>query len=311
MKNLRGVDLNLMTVFEAVYEERSQAAAARRLGMSQPAVSAALARLRLTVQDELFENSPSGFSVPTSRGHDFYVHILEALNTIRAGLVDPNHFNPATSRRMFTATMGYGGGILWGLPLYRRLRQQAPGVRLAIRGVDPFEEIPRLLANQTLDFALHHLRFDDAMLDQTLMARTELVVIARRDHPRIQAESSLEEVLTETFVGVSQFGTDSSVPEFRDFLCEYQARITLEVPNAIMLPLIANNSDMLAVTTRRMAECFGERLALQILRLDLPGAAGEAYLVWHRSMEFDPTHTWLRTQIAETIPAVKQAAPVY
>jgi DNA-binding transcriptional LysR family regulator len=311
MKNLRGIDLNLMTVFEAVYEERSQSAAARRLGMSQPAVSAALARLRITLGDNLFESSPSGLTTPTSRGHDFYRHIHQALRSIRTGLVNPNSFDPATSQRLFTATMGYGGGLLWGIPLYRRLRQQAPGVRLAIRGVDPFEEIPRLLANQTLDVALHHRRFDDVMLDQRLLARTEFVVIARQDHPRIHAESGLEEILAEEFVGVSQYGAESSITEFLEFLEMYQSRVTLQIPNAIALPLVVNNSELLALTTRRMAQCFGDRLTLQILPLNVPGAVGEAYLMWHRSMEPDPTHSWLREQIAGIIPAVKQSTPIY
>jgi DNA-binding transcriptional LysR family regulator len=311
MKNLRGIDLNLMTIFEAVYEERSQSAAARRLGMSQPAISAAVARLRTTLRDELFESSPSGLTTPTSRGHDFYRHIHQALRTIRAGLVDPKSFDPATSQRLFTATMGYGGGVLWGIPLYRRLRQQAPGVRLAIRGVDPFEEIPGLLASQSLDVAVHHRRFDDVMLDQRLLARTEFVVIARQDHPRIHGASSIEDMLAEEFVAVSQFTTESAITEFLEFLDSYESRVTLQVPNAITLPLVVNSSELLAVTTQRMAQCFGDRLALQILPLNVAGAMAEAYLIWHRSMEPDPTHSWLREQIAAIIPAVKQSAPVY
>jgi DNA-binding transcriptional LysR family regulator len=311
MKNLRGIDLNLMTVYEAVYEERSQTSAARRLGMSQPAVSASLARLRATVKDDLFETSLSGLTTPTSRGHDFYRHIHQALKTIRTSLDNPDSFDPATSQRLFTATMGYGGGVLWGIPLYQRLRQQAPGVRLAIRGVDPFAEIPKLLASQTLDVAVHHQRFNDVMLDQRLLARTEFVVIARKDHPRIQATSRVQDLLAEEFVAVSQFAPERSIPEFIDFLDVYEARVTLQVPNAITLPLVVNSSELLAVTTRRMAQCFGDRLALQILPLDVPGAIAEAYLIWHRSMEPDPTHIWLREQIAALIPAVKKAAPVY
>ena len=310
MKNLRSVDLNLMTVFEAVYENGSQVAAARQLGMTQSAVSTALGRLRLVVKDPLFEAKPSGLQ-PTPRAHSLYQHVHQALMVLRAGMVDPGSFDPASSQRTFTATMGYGGGMLWGLPLFERMRKEAPGVRLAIRGVDPFEEIPRLLANQSLDLALHHERFEDVMLDQTLLARTELVVIARPDHPRIHEQSTLDELLAEEFAAVSQFDLEPATVEFREFMQAYRQRVMLEVPNALMLPLMVHSSNMLALTSRRMATCYGERCALQVLPLPVPGAMAEAFIIWHRSMEVDPAHVWLRAQFAAMIPNVKQAAPIY
>lgn len=306
MKNLRGIDLNLMTVFEAIYEEGSQAAAAKRLHMTQPAVSSALSRLRLMTKNVLFETTSRG-AIPSSVADALYIQVHQALMLIRNGLAEHDEFDPLKSQRKFTLSMGYGGGALFGLPLYQHLRKVAPQVKVAIRAVDPIDDIPRLLAENLIDFVLHHAPFDDVMLDQTLMTETELVVIASKYHPRIHEQSTIEELLGESFVAVYQYDIHSRVKEFRDFRQAYKARIALEVPNAIMFPPIVNSTELLAVTTRRMAGFFGDKMDIVVIPLDIKGACGEIYFIWHRSMQSDPAHQWLREQVDTTFKKVMKS----
>lgn len=117
----------------------------------------------------------------------------------------------------------------------------------------------------------------------------------------------MADFMAEEFVGVSQFEPKTACREYREFLDVYRTRVYLEVPNATMLPLIVNVSEMLAVTTRRMAASYGSRMELRVLPLPVPGAIAEAYLIWHRSMEHDPAHVWLREQIDATFPNAIQA----
>ena len=126
MVNLRGIDLNLLTVFEAVYEERSQSRAADRLGLTQPAVSNALRRLRHRVGDPLFHGRAKGLAT-TAKADDLYRGIHRALDAIRTELGAARPFDPAASRRTFVIAIGFGGGALLGLRIFRAAaRDRAP-----------------------------------------------------------------------------------------------------------------------------------------------------------------------------------------
>ena len=116
MLNLRAVDLNLLTVFEAVYEERNQARAAERLAMTQPAVSNAMARLRHVVRDPLFVPASRGV-IPTPAAERLYPRVREALSSLREGLAGERGFDPRTTTAAFDLLIGYGGGAVLGPPL--------------------------------------------------------------------------------------------------------------------------------------------------------------------------------------------------
>src|SRR5262245_12296065 len=101
MLNLRSVDLNLLPVFEAAYEEKSLSKAATRLAMTQPAVSHALARLRVAFRDELFVRHSRGVT-PTPAADLIYARLGDALGQVRAAVVESRGFEPTTSERRFT-----------------------------------------------------------------------------------------------------------------------------------------------------------------------------------------------------------------
>lgn len=310
MKNLRGVDLNLLTVFEAVYEERSQSAAAKRLCMTQPAVSTALTRLRHLVGDSLFIKNGANKIAPSKRADQLYTQIHEALMLVRSELENREVYEPSISQRTFVGVMGYGSGSVFGLPLYERIRQQSPLSRLTIRGVDPIGAIPELLQKQDVDFAIHFECFRDNQLEQTLLTQSRLVVIAAKNHPRITPQTSLENLMREDFASVCQYAPSNSSPEFKELLTLHRSRIKLEVPSAFILPLVVNSSEMLAITTRRIIACYQQELDLQILPLDVPGAVLDTYLIWHRTRQNDPAHYWLRQQIEATFEAVTRSEPL-
>lgn len=134
--NLANVDLNLLVVFEALYQTRNVTAAGRRLNRAQPSVSNALARLRTLLNDPLFVRSGGGMA-PTPRAHQLMPQIRQVLEQIHLALAPPARFDPATAgQRRFTLAAGDYADILLLPAIISRLRQTAPGIDIRVSRLD-------------------------------------------------------------------------------------------------------------------------------------------------------------------------------
>ena len=300
--NLRSVDLNLLTVFEAVYEEQSQVKAAERLSMTQPAVSHALGRLRHLVGDRLFQGRAKGL-MPTSQADAFYQRVHQALELVRAELAERSGFDPATSQRTFVIALDYGGGALLGVKLFQRISALAPNVRLILRSIDPGEEIPGLLREHRLDLAFQASMFNDDALEQPMVWETGLRVVARKGHPRIAAAPSMDALMAERMVVAHVSATRTDDADLNEFLSRVHHEQAMEVPNAMLLPLVLESTDLVTVTSRHLAIFMCERYPLAAYRLPDPlgSASLHGYMIWHRSMTADPGHRWFREQLRAVI----------
>jgi DNA-binding transcriptional LysR family regulator len=130
MLNLRSVDLNLLTVFEAAHEERSLSRAAERLAMTQPAVSHAMTRLRSLFNDQLFVRRSRGV-VPTPVADMIYSKLRVVLGTVRETVMETRGFDPKTSQRQFFVTIPHPLGPMIAIRLRERLQRTAPQVKVA------------------------------------------------------------------------------------------------------------------------------------------------------------------------------------
>jgi DNA-binding transcriptional LysR family regulator len=293
--NLRAIDLNLLTVFEAVYEEQSQIKAAERLGMTQSAISHALGRLRYLVGDTLFQGRSKGL-IPTCQADDFYRRVHEALNLVRAELAQRQAFDASRSQRTFVVAIDYGGGALLGVRLFQRIAALAPDIRLVIRTIDPAEEIPRLLREHRLDLALHAVRLKDDLLEQIPIWESRLCVLVKSDHPRIHENPSLDALLQERFVDVHETGIATEDENMKSLVNAIRQRRAMEIPNAAVLPFVLESTDLVAVSTVKMAEVICQRFAVRHFPLPIPLPSFSSHLIWHPAMTADPAHTWLREQ---------------
>jgi len=233
--NLRRLDLNLLTVFEAVYEERSQQKASERLYMSQPAISNAISRLRSLLDDKLFYGNKTVQT--THRADELYPQVHQALSLIRAEILEKTHFDAPQTRRHFTIAISYASGFILGSPILRRIETLAPGAKLIIRTIDPHDEIPKLLRDQSIDLAVSHRDFDDPMILSELCINFEMVAVVRKSHPRIQTAPTREALDLEDFVTVHDFNYPTNAGDLRELMDTSHARARIEVPNA----LIASN----------------------------------------------------------------------
>ncbi len=300
MINLRSIDLNLLTVFEVVYEERSQVRASERLCMTQPAVSHALGRLRYIANDRLFEGRTKGL-IATARADELYVEIHEALNRIRHQFSESSVFDPLTTYRTFSLSVSFSGGGIFAPRLYECFQAQAPNAQLIFRTIDPSSQIPNLLREHQLDLALHNDCFDDPQLEQMVLIEDGLVIMARADHPRIRKAPTQKDCLGEKFVAAYKLLQSSRDVALNTFMAEVRERTVMEVANTLVVANTVRQTDLLAITNRQMALVCRQMLDIEFYPLPVAQPAFRLYLIWHKAYSDDPGHSWLREQMKRLV----------
>ncbi len=294
--NLKEIDLNLMAVFEAFYEERHQGKAAERLGLTQPAISLALSRLRQTLNDPLFEGR---MLAATPKARALFDSLHAGLDHIRRAISEVHDFDPVCSHRPFCLAITYSGGLVQVPNLYQRIAQEAPNVRLLVRAIDPPGQLQELLRQQQIDAAITHLPPSDNSLASTRLPDRELVLIARQGHRILESPPSMESLQQEAFATL--FGhldglTDSRHDGLQSLL---QTNIRMEAPAALALFLTLATTDLISVTTRELAELGSQQFGLQWQTLPESIPPIPLYLVWHRNLEWDKGQRWLRAHVLD------------
>src|SRR5437868_7973529 len=246
---LSAIDLNLLVVFDAVMQERNVTRAGRRLGLSQPAISHALTRLRYVLKDDLFVRSPKGM-VPTPRAEQLALPVRAALDGLQRSL-EPVQFDPATAQRNFRiAVDNYAAIVLVG-PLAARIGKAAQAVTLEFRPSGTLN-IEDLLDRGELDVAIgHHAEAGERFSRQPLL-QDEFVAVLRKNHP----EASDRELSIEKFAALAHLEI-SSVHHATDFIDRALARRRLKRRIALRAPFLSAvrilvASDMVAVLPKRI-----------------------------------------------------------
>ena len=299
--NLRAIDLNLLPVFLAVVEEGQLSRAALRLGMSQPAVSAALQRLRLTVDDPLFTRSRSGLS-PTPRARELYQQVSDGLQLLAQALDPSQRFDPATSQRTFRVLApDYFETLVLG-PLMTRLRQSSPGI--CVQVLPQQDGWSRQLVDGEVDFAIDNLLPADERLEAQPAMEETLAVVARQDHPSIHGSLSLEDFLAAEHVVLPL--RERQILTLDQILGKpgWRRRIGAQVVQYGNLLSVAGTSDLIATVPLRMARMLAPTFGLQVLPFPVPVPAVTVYLIWPRALERDAAHGWFRTLLLQHLAAL-------
>ncbi|AQM68118.1 HTH-type transcriptional regulator LeuO [Vibrio campbellii] len=292
---LRGVDLNLLTVFDAVMQEQNITRAAHNLGMSQPAVSNAVARLKVMFNDELFMRQGRGIQ-PTQRARQLFGPIRQALQLIRNELPS-SVFQPESSTRLFKLAICSPCDMRFAPRIMASINEQAPSVQLHLDA-----EFDRLLSErmryQEIDFVIDYARFDDQGFSSTEIFKDELVVIASKTHPRIQGGVSAEQLINEKHAKLSRVHGQRSFSEqaYRELDCQ----AAYEGSSLSNLLYVVSQSELVTIAPRWMAENAVNSDQLQILDFPFENKEISGYLSWHESSEKDKGHIWLRDQLMIT-----------
>lgn len=282
--NLRGIDLNLALVFEAVMLERSATRAGRRLGLSQSAVSNALARLRDALGDPLLVRSGAAM-VPTTRALRLVGPVSAALGQLRDAFGERAAFDPRSSTyRARIATTDYGE-VVAVTRVMAALRRLAPAMSIQCRRVASIFEAPAsALERGDLELALGNFTTRGRGLRWLPVFSDRWVVVGSRRKTGIAAFARAPQIQV-------MFGADTA-GLVGDALRELgRSRfVPVVTPQFCTIPHYLANTDMLGVLPERLARAL--RLRISRLPLQLPPIV--VGLVWHERLDADPSHRWLR-----------------
>lgn len=294
--NLRSVDLNLLTVFDAILTEQNITRAAASLGMSQPAMSNALARLRDLLKDPLFTRTGRGV-LPTERAKQLAGPVREALALIHHTLSEQWLFDYATAERGFHIAMSdYGEAVI--LPrLMDYVEKVAPGIRIHASHVVE-RTLPRSLSSGEVDLAIGNLDFLETFPNQKLLEES-FITLVRPDHPQIRESLTLKLLTSVPHVVVSHPRRRGSLMD--EALAEkgLKRRVALRVASFLSVPLIVASSNLIGNLPLRVAQSYATLMGLRLMPPPLTLGNVEIHQFWHQRTEKDAGNQWLRRTIAE------------
>ena len=295
--NIRNIDLNLLVVFEALLIERNVSRAAARLGLSQPAVSNALSRLRKVFGDPILTRARSGM-IPTSRAIQLAKSVSEALRHIESALTGGQHFDPAQAKNTFTlAATDYVEWVL--LPnLCGKISREAPEVRL--ESVPLKERIPyRDLEDGQIDLAIGYFTDAPGSLYQQTLFTDDFVCVMKADHPAAKEKLSLQRFASLKHALVAPWKGMVGVAD--EILARHglKREIRVSTSHFLVAPNLVAQTDCIGILPRQVANLFSAPLSLRLLELPFKLPTFSFAQIWHERTHSEPAHRWLRSQIAD------------
>ena len=305
MFNIRRVDLNLLPVFEAVYEEQSLSRAAARLAMTQSAVSHAVTRLRALFNDELFVRQPRGVR-PTPTAEVVYARIRSALGLVREAVNELQGFDPKTSTRRYFVTIPHPLGPFVALRLRERLAKIAPKIAVVASTRSRPIELDRALREGRVDAAIDWLTPRGDHFNTALLWEDSLLAVARAGHPALRRTASSDVLHKGEFVILRpRVEGDHPSPGIREWQ-QLDLDVALEVSEILEIFMVASQSDVFGVIPRSMEKIARNLFGLRPLHELTLSAPVPIWLIWHASRDGDPAHAFLRKELAECAKAVVQ-----
>ena len=287
------LDLNLLVVFHQLLLKRRVSAVAQALGMSQPAVSSALGRLRASLGDELFLRTQSGME-PTPYALQLAQPVAEALDGLQQALNVRAAFEASSSSRSFTLAMNDVGEMYFLPVLVDALARLAPGVTLQVLSVTE-ASLKEDMASGRIDLALGLLPQLQAGFFQQALFRQKYVCLLRAGHALAARKSLSLQAYTEAeHVRIVAAGTGHGSLDLALEKKKLRRRFRLTLPHYVALGDVLQHSDLIATVPER----FADRIVgpFSLVKRELPVAVDDSAIhqFWHGRLHRDPGHQWLR-----------------
>ena len=298
---LKDIDLNLLVVMQQMFKARSVSRAAEQLGLSQPAVSNALARLRQLLADPLFVRTAAGM-LPTPLAQQFAAPLAQALATLHAALNQRAAFAPAHSERVFTIGMTDIGEIYFLPTLMDALARAAPGVALSTvrnTAVNLKEE----METGQVDLAIGLLPQLKGGFFQRRLFMQRYVCLFRKGHALDKRRVSLREFTAAQHVVVVSPGTGHGRVDEVLERAGVRRTVRLTVPHFVAVGHILRSTDMVATVPERLAQALVEPFGLAFTAHPAAVPQIAIKVFWHAKVHKDPASQWLRTLVFETFAA--------
>ena len=300
--NLSKVDLNLFIVFDAIYTEANLTRAGQIVGITQPAVSNALARLRETFNDPLFVRTAQGM-VPTPMAQNIITPVRNALQLLRVSVQESRSFVPEQATKTYRISMTDLTEAVILPHLAGRIRRMAPNIN-----IDSFlvkrRETTKELAAGRLDFAIDAPLNTDTQVRHVKLFEDRHVCVMRKGHPLAKKDKiTLDDYLAQSHIHISSRRNGLGHVDLALGKIGIQRRVVMRSQHYQMAPLVLESTDMVMTVHERFAERHDLHWTVLPIE-DVP--AIETHLFWHESTDQDPANRWMREQIIELSQQLKR-----
>lgn len=291
---LRGVDLNLLTVFDAVMQMQNITRAAQVLGMSQPAVSNAVARLKTMFGDELFVRYGRGIQ-PTVRAKQLFGPLRQALQIVHNELPGVG-FEPNKSTRIFNLSICSPLDIRLAAQIVGQIKKHAPNIEVVIK-TKINDNIEKQLKYQEIEFVISYNQLECPSFHNYSLYNDELVLAVSKHHPRISNRITQQQLQEERHAIVALDNIDSFSKlyyENKELLhsVSYQGTDLNSVLN------IVSQTYLVAIVPKWMVEHYSEQLNIHSVSLPNGPVFRPCYLIWHSSTDRDKGHQWMKSLLS-------------
>ena len=286
---LRTVDLNLLTVFDAVMQEQNITRAAHSLGMSQPAVSNAVARLKVMFNDELFVRYGRGIQ-PTARAFQLFGSVRQALQLVQNELPGAG-FEPIHSERIFNLCICSPLDNYLTSIIFNKVNEVAPNIHLIFKA-SLNQNTEHQLRYQEIEFVVGYEEFRRPEFACVPLFKDEMILVASSRHPRISGPVMEADIYREehAVVALDRYAS-FSLPWYSSV--NKQTQIAYQGNAMVSVLNVVSQTHMVAIAPRWLASEYAERLNLQLLPLPLKVNSRTCYLSWHEAAGKDRGHQWM------------------
>jgi len=300
MKNLSAVDLNLLVAFDALLAERNVTRAAQRIGLSQPALSKALNRLRDIFGDPLFERR-DGLMQPTPHALKLSHPVRHALDEIQSALA-PRDFDPARAQSTVTLGLVDYYEVLVLPRLLAELRRSAPGIDIAVKPTDRLRVYDQFAKNE-IDFAIVPISESLTELHADPLSVEDAVTLMAEGHP-LRHDLTLERFAETGHIIVGLEGQGVGRIDALLAARGLRRRIALRLPHFTSVPFIVGGSDLITTMPRGLGTRLAAAAKIVCLPPPLPVPPVTIHLAWHPRNAASPLHHWMRETIKSIAASV-------
>lgn len=293
---LSSLDMNLLVVFDALIKDRVVTRAARRVGLSQPAMSSALARLRKTFNDPLFVRTANGMQ-PTPYAQLLAPPIQRACELVASSLELETEFNPLAATRTFQFYMTDIGEAVYLPRLLAALAERAPPVNVKVLRIPEHGEQAAMAAGE-IDLAIGFFPELKAGFFQQRLYSDEFVCLLGARHAPAKGPLSLKQFSEMRHVVVTTAGTGHEAAVQRA-IAKHRLRVALTIPHFMAIPAILSQADFIVTVPRRLALTFSNYPGIATVAAPIRIPPFEIKQHWHERYHHDPGNRWMRALVAE------------
>lgn len=305
--NLRAVDLNLLVALDALMAELHVTRAALRCGLSQPAMSSTLHRLRELFGDELLVRTSGGMK-PTPRARQLVGPVRQVLQDVRRIIETGRSFDPQVSSRAFNLRMGDLHDVLILPHIITRLELEAPGIVLRVAHLPPEQTVAALEAGE-MDLGISTSLDHPKTIRSVPLYRDRIVCVFRKNHPAARLPMTLENFLALRHSKIAQSPTDTRFVDDAMARLGRSRNVVLNVQHWLGAPEIVRGTDLVSVMWERMANRMSHDDSLVLARLPFVLKPFDFRLYWHRRYDGDPAHRRMRQLIINVCQSKMDASP--